>query len=598
MADWQPPETAAWRPPEIKKPAAAPQSTGAAGLLGRMRDALTGTHGIFGPDYLKGSAEGLKQMGRTVGAAMNPIPSRAGAEAGGAIVGSVLEGAGAFAGGKMAPEAATARTSAGGGSAAQRLLQDFRTAQVTPRVPTVGGGRVAGLAAQAGRLVPGSAVSRGLKRDLGETAASAERSAGQYGTAETSEAAGSVAQNAVHRFAADKSQAAADYSAFDRVMHGAPAAPVNRTVKLLQELRGRFPSAPGIGEIFTNPKLARLSDELGKAGGNLTMPEMRDLRSRIGYMLESKTFGPEEIPKADLRRVYGALTQDMQTAARARGPAAVKALNTATLNYGTRMRLIENLEPIAKAGSPEKAAALINRAATGGDAGLLQQAKKAMTPEEWGDIGAATIRGLGKPTAGAASAGPFSASSFSTSYAKISDHAKDLLFGLDVPGSPRAGLEALSRVVGQQKNVEKLANVSHSGEIALIGAAATRVIEEVVSGRIPWGVAAGWAGAYGAGKFLMSPILANWLYRLPDVVKGSPDLATAYPRALAALQTTEAGARMPAPAMAQPAPSTKPPTSARDYLDRRARGEGEGGPVQLPSGITVQPRAASTAPAQ
>ena len=596
--------------------------TGAAGLVNRVREALTGTHGIFGPDYLKGSAEGLKQMGRTLGQSL--LPGAAGARAGGEVAGGALESSGAFAGGEMAPKPVT-RVPAGGGSAAQRLLQDFRAVGVPPSMPAVGGGRASGIAANLGRTLPFSPVSRAVDTGISKTASATERVAGQYGAAQPDEA-GSIAQNAVRRFASDKSQATSDYAAFDRVMHGAPPAPVTRTVKLLQDLRGRFPNAPGLAGLLTNPKLSRLAGELEpqtttiaaktspvlgpsgqpivtqaartvQTGGKLSMPELRELRSQIGYMIEQPQFGPEAIPKAQLRRVYGALTQDMQEAARARGPAAVKALNQATINYGTRMKTLERLDPILRTDAPERSFLRLNQAAStsgSADAGLLRAAKTAMTPEEWGDIGAATIRKMGMPTPGAASTGPFSVGQFSTNYAKLSDHAKDLLFGIEAPGSPRAGLESLSRVVDAQKNVSRLANTSHSAEMVAVYRTAETVLATLAAGKFPWATALFGSGTYGASKLLMSPAFTSWWYQLPTIVKGEPNVTSALPRAVAALQAAVVADRAgggPAPAFAapeRPAPRpTQAPETARDYLDRRARG-GERGPIALPSGITVQ----------
>ena len=128
--------------------------------------------------------------------------------------------------------------------AATARLQDFEGQGVTPSVPAVGQGRATGLAAQAGRILPFSPVQRGIAQNTVETQAATERAAAQYGTAADEFAGGNVARNAMTRFAADKSQAASDYGTFFGHMQGAPDAPIPNTLRVLSDLKGRFPNAP------------------------------------------------------------------------------------------------------------------------------------------------------------------------------------------------------------------------------------------------------------------------------------------------------------------------------------------------------------------
>jgi hypothetical protein len=458
-------------------------------------------------------------------------------------------------------------------TAAQKLAQDFKGAGVPPSIPAVGQGHGAGLAANLGRGLPFSPIAARMQQGLAATRDAAGRAAAGLGNPQDMAGAGNIARNAVNRVAADTSQAAKDYGDFFTKMAGAPPIPLTKTNQTLKDIMGRFKSAPGLRGLFTSPTLQKLASELEprtvnvpaktsamlgptgqpivtapaqtlQKGGFLSLPELKELRTQIGYQLEHPNFGPDQIPRAQLKRVYGSLTQDMQAAARKQGPEAVKALNRATINYGTRMRTLDRLEPLIKGDAGEATFAKLNNAARssgGADAGLLRTLKANATPQEWGDIAATMVRRLGEPPPGAKDVledEPFSVSSYVTNWNKLSDAAKDVLFGDLQMGSPRVGLERLARVAQSQKNVGKLANTSHSGEMGVMAGVAASVVSEVAMGRVPWASAIGLTGGYGVAKLLMSPGFARWLYQLPKAVAGAPSEEIALQRGATLLGQT------------------------------------------------------------
>lgn len=451
--------------------------------------------------------------------------------------------------------------------APQKSLQDFERQGVTPSVPAVGQGGAAGLAANIGTRLPvtGPVIRGSVTRQISETADAAARRAADYGTPQDQFGAGAIVKNALNRYGADKSQAHTDYGAFTKSMSGAPPVPMASTMKAVNDLMGRFPSAPGLTGLFTKSPIARLQGELEprteikpaivskiagpegepvvlrpeqkvERGGTLTMPELMELRSQVGYQLERPNFGPDQIPRAQLKRLYAALTSDMKAAAQKQGPEAVKALTKATTNYAVRMQVIDRLEPLVSGDSVEATARRLTAAASStgsADAGLLRAAKSVMTPEEWGDFGASIVSRLGEPSAGAAdilAGANFSPSSFMTNWNKLSPRAKDMLFGSDDPGTPRASLEELARVAQAQKSVAKLANVSHSGEYGIgaflaweaAKAAWAAITEGNVRPLLGWGAASG--AGYGFAKLLTSPQFARWLYRAPKPAVVTPQL--------------------------------------------------------------------------
>ena len=438
---------------------------------------------------------------------------------------------------------------------ARQRLQDFQATGIEPTMPAIGQGRAAGLTAQATRVLPFSPVGAGMKRMAGQTAEAAERTASRYGTAADEFSAGSTVRNALRRFAEDRSQATKDYGEFDRLMHGAAPSPLTNTNQFLNKIQGRFPSAPDLTGTFTNPTLRTLSERL--RGKTLTMPELKELRTQIGYKLENPSFGPEDIPRAQLRQLYASLTQDMQLAARTQSPEAVRALTKATTNYGMRMRQLDRLEPLIKPDAPERVFSRIESAARGGDVGLLGSVKKAVTPEEWSNVGASMIRNFGNPSAGAvkvAGTPDFSIDAFATNWNKLSGRSKDLIFGTDETGSSRAGLEQLARVVNAQKAIGKLANTSHTYELAAAAGMVTDIMGSLAMGRIPIPELAAYAGSYGVSKLMMSPAFTRWLYKIPQY-SSQEEALEALRRAVTGAAGTTVSRQQRSNATAEPQPA-------------------------------------------
>jgi hypothetical protein len=312
---------------------------------------------------------------------------------------------------------------------------------------------------------------------------------------------------------------------------------------------------------FGRPAVTRPATTVQR-GGQLTTNELKELRSQVGYLLENPQFGPEAIPRAQVRRLYGALTNDMHAAAAQRGPAAAKALSTATMNYGTRMRVLDRLDGIINNPSPEGVFARLNSAAqstASADSQLLQTAKKAMPKDEWGNLSASVIAKMGRPTPGARDvlsvAPDFSLSSFATNWNRLSPRAKDLLFDT---GKGREGMDRLARIVQSQKNVAKFANVSRSGELmmmkdivsALGAVGAGAIAAPMIGAQVAAGVGGGWA----VSKMLSSPKFADWLFKLPQDFADVPGRTLAATQAVQAVQRGEQGIprREPRPSVVGP----------------------------------------------
>lgn len=349
-----------------------------------------------------------------------------------------------------------------------------------------------------------------------------------------------------------EAKAGALYDRADSLIDQSAQIPLPNTLDALRGPMGRFPSSEKLGSLLTNQRLKSYADAIDDAGGTLTVPETRQLRTYIGSMMRDGGLRGDT-PLGDLKSAYGALTEDLRTNAAAESPEALQAFDRATQYYRASGARLEKLETLLGA-SPEQTFAKVNAAAGQGksaNAGLLQSLQRSMLPDEWGDVGSTVLRQLGEPTASSkdvVSASGFSPSSLATNWNKLSNSAQDSLFGENLPGSNREALDALVRVAGAQKNVAALSNVSHSGELVVGGAGVLKLIEHpelITKPGLLLGVAAGVLGARKTAQYLMSPGFARWLYGLPSVAQGvQPGVAAQ--RALAGFNFTMQGKDDPA----------------------------------------------------
>lgn len=449
--------------------------------------------------------------------------------------------------------------SAPGLSPAQARLADFQGQGVTPNIPAVSQGRASGLMAKASEYLPYSPVGAGIQKNIGETAAATTQAAERLGTPQDVYGAGSVASNALKRFASNKADSRQDYDKFFGLMQGAKEAPIPNTLQALGQMKLAYPNAPELTDVFTSPPILRMANALEprqvnipartspmldpygrpivtspaqivQRGGKLTIDEIKNMRTQIGEKLENPTIGPDSVPRGQLKQLYGALTRDMYAMARTHSPAAERALNEASQQYRLRMGIIDRLDRLTNKDAPESVFYDINRAASEGsgqDTKLLSTIKKVLTPEEWGDVGASIVQRLGNPRPGqmpAPGQPAFSVNTLATNWNKLTPRAKELLFGPNTPGSPRAGLEQLSRVAASLQNVSKLANTSHTYENRAALGIVTELLGNLSIGRIPIPELAGLGGAYGVSKLLMSPGFTRWIYKLPATINSSPPM--------------------------------------------------------------------------
>lgn len=198
--------------------------------------------------------------------------------------------------------------------------------------------------------------------------------------------------------------------------------------------------APGAGgTVFDDPKLAAAAKnqygyESGAAAGsppNTKLPysTLADLRSRVGSMLTGSEL-VTDIPRAQVKQLYGGLSDDLRGAAAAAGPDAVQAFSRANNYYRAGMARMDTLSNVLdKNGGPEQ---IFNGAMSGTKDGAtrLRSVMQSLQPEQQQVVASTVFNRMGQATAGNQNAAGdvFSPETFLTNYNRMSPEAKSALF--------------------------------------------------------------------------------------------------------------------------------------------------------------------------
>lgn len=250
--------------------------------------------------------------------------------------------------------------------------------------------------------------------------------------------------------------------------------------------------------------------------GSVSWEDMKRLRSIVGQIVGKPGIEADGATEAAMRKLYGALTADMQATAAQTSPRALTEFNRATQYFRGRQDRIENVLSGILGNDLHKGAegafAQINRWAQtqGGDFQRLSQAIRSLPREEADTVRATLIGKMGKAQAGRQNAAGtvFSPAEFSTQWNKLSPRAKSILFPDKVH---RAAIDDIAVATSAMKRAEEYANTSKT-------ALATNAMAHLTGVAVaPFTTAMLAATEFGLGKVLASPKLARWLARAKDV---------------------------------------------------------------------------------
>lgn len=500
------------------------------GTLGGSESIMKGLNAIgVGTENLKPNSA-ASRMAHTVGKIVGPslvapgstLRSAAVAAAGGAVAGETLgpewEGVGAVAPAAIGVGVASVR------AANARRAQDFKDLGVQPSAGQVTDSTFLQTLENVLGKIPGAS---GVMRKFLEKQNAALASNTKTGIA--AEDAGRAVERGVGSFMDETS---ATHRALESKLSNKIGANFQlnpaRTLQTLDDLTNVDPRAPKITASLVNPKLQAirdgLADDIANTGGRVPYEVFRRLRTKVGAMLDDAL--SSDIPNGELKALYGAMSDDLGTAAQQAG--AGSEFRRMNAFWRARMDRVENVlgKVLGKSRQPED----IFNALVPKDASQVNKLRLTMRSLPASDrkvVTDAIVDRLGKATAGNQNelGDAWSAHTFMTNWNKLGGAAKQAVFPND---AMRLKMDQMARVANQVKTSAKLgANPSGTAQNNLwnwlifgAGGGALAAFNPSLFA----GAASGVGISYITAKMLTSPKIVNWLTKPVNVSNGN-DLA-------------------------------------------------------------------------
>ena len=489
--------------------------TGQVGNVGTLPQLATGSESV--------GAGVLRQMGSSTAAqdagfsALSGAGSAVGREVGGeegAMIGAIAAPAAATLAPQLAGEAIKKIFAGGNQQAIAKSIDDFAFIGETPTVGMATGSP----ALQKAETVSGSVMGGGRLRAKSESIAENIQKrvadmADNLSTKIGAEAAGLEIKKGIQgrggfldRF---RTSSSALWNKADQMIDPALSVDTTNTKSMLDQLVRK----DNFGQILDNPKLVQIQQVLDEAP-NVDYGTLKSLRTSIGQKIGNNEL-ISDIPRAELKMLYGALTQDIKTAAASSSPEALKAFERA--NAYTRTghdRIDDYLERIATKVDTDK---IFNAVAKGGEGTkTINAVKRSLKPEEWEVVASNVIRRMGRANSGAQNAegDAFSIDKFVTDWDKLGAAKKALFSGSENLNSYYDDLSKIARVASTVKSAGKqAANYSGTAQMAsriaagagLAGGVAT--LDPVVLSVVGSSIAINNAGA----RLMTNPKFVKWL---------------------------------------------------------------------------------------
>jgi hypothetical protein len=505
------------------------------------------TRGITGAGTGVGASQQLAQVaGRTASNVGAQLAAQPGLQLAGGVTGATAaEGArqaGAGPVGQMvagvagaaaptalpAVAAATVRGVARGGQqGAQTMqgnIQQFERAGTTPSFGQATEGRAARAAESLLSKFPGGAgrMAGAAQAQQAQLGANMDRVASGLSPTGTQTSAGRAIQGGITQDFMPSQRAVQNqlYARVDSLIPPQSPVQVSNYDAMLTRLVGGIPGAPATSgtALVSNPTVRDLYVALQADAprGMMRYEALKGLRTRLGEMIADGGLRPD-VSGQELRRLYGALTDDLTAAAQAAGPSAAQAVrraNAHTRAFHGRMDVLENV--INRNGGPEKVynAAL---AGSGEGATTVRAVMKSLPPESQREFVSAVVRRMGRATPGNQddTGAIFSTNTFLTNWNKMSPEARQTLFGAFGPDFQR-DMRAVAGVASNLRDGSKVfSNPSGTaGSEAALGAGMALVSGVAGGGpsaAVPALAAIG--GANVTARAMTNPAFVRWLAR-------------------------------------------------------------------------------------
>lgn len=481
-------------------------------------------------------AEALSSLGAATGqeVAGELAPGSQAAQIAGSLVGGVAPGV-------VGPAVKTAIR--GGQEGAEQALREFQRVGVDPTAGQISQGGAGGFLQSTIAKIPGG---RRIIESVDDTQKQLSTTIKNISGDVSAERAGRVIREGLFgdtgftkRFS---NQAGKLFNKLDDKIPAETKVPVLATTKIFDALASPIAGAEPLSRALSNPKVLQISDAFVKSldeTGTLPFKALKDTRSAIGRMLSSSEV-VSQAPRAELKRIYAAISQDLGDAATNAG--AIKEFNRANNFYKAGINRVDDfLDRLAKkAGTPED----IFIASTQGKNGAskIRAVRRSLKPDEWEVVARTHLSRLGRATGGrAGELDAFSSETFFTNLAKMSPEARSAIFGgvkglgksVDDLSNAAARMRAASRTSANPSGTA-LGTADIAALTALTTGAATGSLLPIVA------TAATVSGANIGARLFENPAFVKWLAtssnvataqipghlaRLNVVAKENPDIA-------------------------------------------------------------------------
>lgn len=250
------------------------------------------------------------------------------------------------------------------------------------------------------------------------------------------------------------------------------------------------------------------------AQGTLPYSAVKDLRSRIGSMLASTDL-LSDIPKAELKQMYGALSQDLKNAVTTadKSGKAIKAWNDANkYTKAGHQRVDEFLQGITDKITPEQAYSAVM---SGSDQGStkLRTVLKSLNPEQRQALSATVIDKMGQAVASKQNeaGNVFSIDSFLTRYNKLDKSSKAFLFSDPNTRSSMDKIVTAANAIKESSGVNK--NYSGTAQASIKAGALASVGGMLLAGNPVMALQSGTGIGLNAAfsRAMNNPKFVNWL---------------------------------------------------------------------------------------
>lgn len=329
----------------------------------------------------------------------------------------------------------------------------------------------------------------------------AMRTQQSFGSGDVAQA-GNMAREGITDFAKNTLGGAvkAKYDAVDELVSPNVLTGLENTAKIAADITAKRQNANMTG---TSQAVSLVQKALSAKEG-MNYQGIKDLRTSIGELLDDpQRLASAGISQGELKRVYGALTDDLKGAVgRSGGEKAAKAFDVANSFAAKVAKEREVLDSVlGKNLSDEKVfdriSAMAGSTARADQAGLLK-VKAAVGKEGWDEIASAVISKIGRDPDG-----NFTPDRFITGYGKLSEAGKTALFGGNKELA--SSLDDIVSVSRRFKQLNQYANPSGTAQNAMFGAGGVGLALDPVT------TISTVAGSAVLSKALASPVSAKKL---------------------------------------------------------------------------------------